>query len=396
MARRARRRVARPAPDLRVIAPCYETLASGYYRVLLPLKVLLDKGAIQAVWKGMLPKDSEGKLKVDDRVKDLMAKLLNWANVYFLEREERGGTLIPIIEKAKRLGKTVVMDIDDHVVAFPDIPCKPVADWWEEKVPDFLKVLGRIDLLITTTPRLATVYRQYMEPGSKAISISNYVDTHHPRWQIEKPATNGRLVIGWMGGPTHRDDLELLREPLKVILKQFPNTVFKYVGLEPEWIDELPQTQVIADAGYTNLAEYPAHFVDFDIGLIPLIRNEFNDLGKSDLKYLEYSMFGFPSVVSNVPAYQGAIHRKRGFLVQNTTDDWLRGIRILVTRQGLRHSMGLEAKAYVERHRSIHQNAHRWATAFREALTIRRRKLRAQKSRVGRSKLATADQNAGL
>jgi len=376
MAKRARRRIGRIIPSLKVIAPCYETLASGYYRVLLPLKILVDQGAIQAVWREMLPHDSEGKIRTDEKTKAFMAKLLNWANVFFLEREERADTLIPIIEKAKRLGKAIVMDIDDHVVSFPDIPFEAVATFWKEKVPDFLRVLGKIDLLIATTTRLAATYRQYMEPGSVAVCISNYVDTHHPRWRIEKPETNGQLIIGWMGGPTHRDDLELVREPLRIILNRFPNTCFKCVGMEPGWLDELPQAQVIADSGYTNLAEYPSHFVDFDIGLIPLIGNDFNRIGKSDLKYLEYSMFGLPSVVSNVPAYQGSVHRKRGLLVRNTTGEWVKGIEALVTRQNLRNSLGLSAKAYVEGHRAIHLHAHRWATAFREALAVRRRKLK--------------------
>ena len=102
----------------------------------------------------------------------------------------------------------------------------------------------------------------------------------------------------------------------------------------------------------------------------------------SDLKYLEYSMFGFPSVVSNVPAYQGSVHRKRGLLVRNTTGEWVRGIEALVTRQNLRNSLGLSAKAYVEGHRAIHLHAHRWAAAFREALAVRRRKLELKEVRT--------------
>lgn len=376
MAKRARRRVGRAVSPLRVIAPRYENLASGYYRVLLPLKTLLDQGAIQAVWRGMLPHDSEGKLITDEKARALMLKLLNWANVYFLEREEQADTLLPIIEKAKQIGKAVTMDIDDHVVSFPDIPFESVAAFWKENVPDFLRILGKIDLLITTTTRLAAAYQQYMEPGSKAVCIPNCMDTYHSRWKVEKPETNGQLIIGWMGGPTHKDDLELVREPLKIILNQFPNTCFKCVGMKPEWLDELPQAQVITDSGYTHLTEYPAHFVDFDIGLIPLIDNDFNRIGKSDLKYLEYSMFGFPSVVSNVPAYQSSVQHKRGLMVRNTTGEWVRGIRTLVTRQSLRRSLGLSAKAYVEGHRSIRFHAHRWAAAFKEALTIRRRKLK--------------------
>lgn len=378
MARGARKRIRQPRSDLRVIAPCYETLASGYYRILLPLKTLLDKRSIQAVWRGMLPTDSEGKLKVDPDLTKFMAKLLNWANVYFLEREERGDSLVPIIEKAREVGKAIVMDIDDHVVAFPDIPFEPVANYWKEKVPGFLKVLARTDLLVTTTPRLTSTYRKYMEPGSEAVCIPNCIDTYHSRWKVAKPRTDDRLIIGWMGGATHKSDLELLREPLKVILGQFSNVAFKFVGMRPDWIDELPESQVISDVGYTGLTEYPSHFADFDIGLIPLADNEFNGVGKSDLKYLEYSMFGFPSIASNVPAYQGTIQRKRGLLVQNTLDDWIRGIRVLVSGESLRRSMGLSAKAYVEGYRSIHGNAHRWATAFREALTIRQRKLRVQ------------------
>ncbi len=372
MARYGRVLQSRRQQPLRVIAPCYELAASGYYRVLLPLKVLLDRGAIEAVWKGMLPCKPGEKPERGSRLANLMAQLLNWANVYFLEREEREN-LIPILEKAKRLGKAIVMDIDDHVVAFPDIPQRQVSDFWKERVPYFLKILQQVDLLITTTDRLARSYKEYLGDGAETVSIPNFIDTRHPRWQVQpSEKTDGTITIGWMGGPTHIDDLELLREPLSIILNRYPKAVFKCVGLIPEWLDSLPSGQVVRSEGYSGLADYPKRFADFDIGLIPLTDNEFNRKGKSALKYLEYSMFGIASVVSKVPAYWGAVSRKRGFLTPNTTEDWIKSIETLITREALRKSLGNAAKDYVLKQRSIDGNAYRWAAAFEQARRIRR------------------------
>ncbi len=361
---------------IKVVAPSYEGMASGYYRVVLPVKILRAQGVIGAAWKDMvMPGKTDEDLKRDPSLASFLLKVLNWSNVIFLERETRAEELQPILEKAKLAGKALVMDVDDHVMSFPDIPCKPVAEYWQSNLPYFLSVLYTVDVLITTTWNLAREYQALLPEGSEAISIPNYIDTYEERWKIRKPLNPGVVTIGWMGGPTHSDDLEIVHEPVKAILAKYDNVVFKCVGLQPKWLDELPQEKVIRDEGYKGLAEYPSRFVDFDIGLIPLRDNDFNRVGKSDLKYLEYSMFGIASVVSKVPAYTGTVHKKRGILVSEDPKAWVDAMSGLIENLEFRSSIGHHAREYVMNYRSIIPNAYRWASAFERARKIRKRKL---------------------
>lgn len=351
---------------LRVLAPAYEQGASGYYRVEMPLLLLYNQKRIDALWRNALGV-TDARLQ-DDSYRSRMMDLISWANIIFLERDSRA-EIAPIITKCQEAGKKFMMDLDDHVACFSVISEPQVAQYWQEQYPRLLSILALVDGLICTTPRMASYYKPLMRRNAQVFHIPNYIDISAPRWAKAKALRkqmlpNELLTIGWMGGHTHADDLAIIRKALLKAMTTLPIKV-KFVGLVPDWASELPQSRVICDSGYTNLDTYPLRYCDLDIGLIPLARNEFNDVGKSDLKFLEFGVLGIPSVVSRSPAYGSVSHKRTGLIVDNNDDEWYTAIKYLVENKLERERLAVNVERYVLRQRTADNNVHRWSSAFK-------------------------------
>lgn len=353
---------------LRVLAPSYEMGASGYYRVELPLILLRHQKRMDCIWRNLL-QINDDMIRNDSDLRARLMSLVAWADIIFLERESREN-MASIINRCRESGKKIVMDIDDHVTRFVDIPSEQVAEYWRENSHGFLSILGLVDGLICTTDRMANFYQEFMKEGAKAYCIPNYIDTSTPRWKnaIEKRLqihNDDVFIVGWMGGHTHAKDLEIVRPALKRAIASLPIMV-KFVGLVPEWASELPQDRIICDSGYTTLDQYPSRYCDFDIGLIPLERNEFNDIGKSDLKFLEYGILGIPAIVSRSPAYNSVANKKTGLIVDDDADSWYNAIKYLIENEKLRKAISSNVIKYVFRQRSADNNVYRWADVFKD------------------------------
>jgi len=68
---------------------------------------------------------------------------------------------------------------------------------------------------------------------------------------------------------------------------------------------------------------------------IPLVDHPFNTQGKSDLKFLDYSMMGIATIASDRHPYNLTIkHGKNGLLVGDDPQEWLDAIYLLIAVDG--------------------------------------------------------------
>jgi glycosyltransferase involved in cell wall biosynthesis len=110
-------------------------------------------------------------------------------------------------------------------------------------------------------------------------------------------------------------------------------------------------------------------FMHFDIGLAPVTSARFNQ-AKSNLKWLEYSSIGVPTVASKVYPYEKSIeHGVTGYVCE-TEADWYQALTTLVNDAALRQRIGAQAKAHVWAHWGT-SRAHSWATLFTKLLRER-------------------------
>jgi glycosyltransferase involved in cell wall biosynthesis len=182
--------------------------------------------------------------------------------------------------------------------------------------------------------------------------MPNCVDVKN--FKKHKVKKSGIINIGWMGGSNHTNDLEMIRDTIQKILKKFPHVRFNTFGFQPEWAKTtehcIHHTWVTFDKYYKKLGS-----LDFDIGVAPLVDNEFNRC-KSNLRVLEYSAMAVPTVASRVVPFQDIRPNITGYLAKDQSE-WFAHLSALITRPKLRERIGNNAYNAIKRN----NNPDKWA-----------------------------------
>ena len=107
-----------------------------------------------------------------------------------------------------------------------------------------------------------------------------------------------------------------------------------------------------------------------DIGIVPIVdpdENKFNK-SKSNIKWLEYSHYGVPSVVSGFKPYVQHIDDGKTGLIAYDNQDWFDNLSKLIDDPLYRIKVGADAKKEVDLKFSIHNHAHKWYDLYMSAL----------------------------
>jgi predicted O-methyltransferase YrrM len=165
----------------------------------------------------------------------------------------------------------------------------------------------------------------------------------------------------------------VLRDVVKKLLQRNPHVDFVSAGSEDERVHDL--LKVPRDRRVTygpvdfNSGRLPEITAVMDIGLVPLVRNQFNE-GKSHLKGMEYAACGIPCVASPTESYREYWLKGRGeetgFLA-HTEKDWLEHLELLVNDDGLRRAMGRSARA-MARLNTIQEHGWKWESLYQRLL----------------------------
>jgi glycosyltransferase involved in cell wall biosynthesis len=260
------------------------------------------------------------------------------------------------MQGAREQGRRVIVDLDDDLWSLH--PSNPAyASWNGTGRLEILEAcLASADLVTVSTEDLLSVIR----PINRSVTvIPNMLPAEH--WPPERVRRGGgeRLVLGWAGSPTHGVDLAVLSGTVETLLDAYPDTEVAIAGMSR--VPFRPHDRIRFIDG-VMIEQYPSTLAQFDIGMIPLVDGRFNRC-KSDLKFLEYSMMGIPSVASKVGPYEGSVvHGVNGFLARNPKD-WLKHLRRLIEDAELRDSIGQAAREFAET-RTIQKNIGLWESAY--------------------------------
>ena len=215
------------------------------------------------------------------------------------------------------------------------------------------------DLVTTTTEYLANKLQQY---NPNVIVLENYIDLE--RWDLEPKYKNESkcIRIGWAGSVTHIKDLEFIEEPVKKICKEFPNVQLVLVG-EPRAKEMFIGCNKEVQLG-VPFTVWPKKLsgLRLDIGLAPLIHNDFNKC-KSRIKHYEYAINMIPAVYS--PTVYDEQHFDGYFgLVAPDKDRWYACLRNLVQSKELREDIANSAYGFVKAHKSLEKHIDLWEKAY--------------------------------
>lgn len=171
----------------------------------------------------------------------------------------------------------------------------------------------------------------------------------------KRPAQGSKIVIGYVGTPTHDDDLKVIQPAMEILSRRYPGRLdIQIVGgvstPQPPFGRKIP---LPSPSDYPSFCRWLQTTLRWDIGLAPLANSKFND-NKSYLKFLECAALGMAVVCSDAAEYRRVVqHNETGFLVRNTTEEWVDTLCKLIDDRELRSSITENSIRAVKDHHTV-------------------------------------------
>lgn len=388
---------------LRVAVVAKSTGFCFFYRLKWPLEALEKKGLIETIgvdWSNEKFRENKGKY---------MSDVLEWADVIVFQQGNPHEVLIRYSDlcNQKKIPKLFISEHDDDFsrvhpsnpyyreggleeiklkngkYVWKDNDLNDFLDEYKDKTEEEKKLLMfntfrnkatllnsfrslmYSDIITTTTPELASVFFNW---NQNVVVLPNFIN---PRvMPKENKKKRDHILIGWQGGDSHHQDLKMIMPALKAIKNKYKNKV-KFVFMGSPFINMYSEIDgefikwIAPEKFYKKFSENI-----FDIGLIPLVDpriNEFNN-SKSNIKWLEYSQYAIPSVVSGYKPYVQHIEHEKTGLLCYTVEDWYNSIEKLIEDPIYRFKLGSMAKMEVDGKFKIQNHAQKWYDLYMNAL----------------------------
>jgi glycosyltransferase involved in cell wall biosynthesis len=274
-----------------------------------------------------------------------------------------------VLALARSLGKPVIFDLDDLLFELPENHPDRLRFHFTDALLPMLQAVMEADLVTVATPPL----REYLLPINQNIAvIPNYLNDD--LWQFNSPLRpdngEGIIIIGYMGGHSHRPDLLLVLPALLNIAKKYPGEIlYQFWGIEPP-TELAPYSKVDwCPPGSLLYADFVDYFLTqtADIVIAPLGDNLFNSC-KSSIKYLEYGAFGSPGVYSRVQPYSDIITEGEDGFLAATQAEWERYLSNLIESRDLRIRVAQNAQRNIKENWLLSQNAHHQLQVYTDAV----------------------------
>jgi glycosyltransferase involved in cell wall biosynthesis len=258
------------------------------------------------------------------------------------------------INLAKSLNKKVLFDIDDLVfdTNYTDMhPYIKTLSQKEKKLYDkgvelIAKTLKLCEGAITTNEVLAKELNKYV----KNVFVNRNVPSEE-MWRLSQNALlmkinktkSSDIIIGYFSGSiSHNPDIEMLRNVLVKILREFKNVKLLLYGFlkVPNFLSEF-STQIIKRR-FIDWKLLPRIISNIDINIAP-IENIFFNEAKSENKWVEASLVKIPTVSSNYGAFKQVIHHNETGILCSNLNDWYISLKSLINDKLLRKTIGENA-----------------------------------------------------
>lgn len=279
----------------------------------------------------------------------------NGADIVVIQRV-LNSELPEVIANLRLLGTVVVYDIDDWYDGLPAY--NPASR--SIGTPEIAALHGSlraVDLITTSTSELAEGYAQF----NRTVVLPNYLDPHIWTGTDHLRFPYPTVRVGWMGSALWRSaDVDILKPWLSRWLNRTPEVEFVAAGSDANLLRYLQVEGLLCPPQKGFIRPYeqlPAMLAWFDIGLVPLAFNRFNQ-AKSWCKGMEYNAMGVPAIASASREYRKFIDPGvNGYLVKK---DWPSVLdRALDNLDTLRAGAKRTAARFF-----IDEHIHRWVDAY--------------------------------
>lgn len=315
---------------------------AGWYRCFFPAHYLEQEGHFaKAPPMGFFRQGQEVPLsngQLPDGWVDCIFGEWPDADIYVFQMPLEQGTPEQI-QKLQKQGKKVVVELDDDYLHIPAYnPFVGDARYLH-------KCVSIADAVSVSTPSLKSSYKHL----NKNITVLQN-RLYWPMWEevtLVYEQTWRQTRIGYMGIlDFHSADLEVIKPWFGKWINLHPQIEFVSAG-DSRIHDflEIPEAQrITTDSVDFRHLELGYITASFDIGLVPLVRNKFNE-GKSYLKGLEYSACGIIPIATPTEQYRTLIRDGVDGYLCDSPKAWIQTLDNLVARtKSERRSIAIAAR----------------------------------------------------
>lgn len=339
---------------MKVYLFCTDIAGSGHYRIIQPFMCLREKMDMRLVATVPQKYFEDGDLFVF----------------------HIGGTeqVLNLIRYCRKNGKATVIDVDDWWFGIPYThpdwihlrlyPRKFMEKCWEEATA-----------ITVPTKELKKKMLQY---NRNVFVIPNFLDLN--LWESEKTDVKSRIaqqvpkhnlleavIVGWAGGCSHYDDLMMFKDVVDGLMKSYDYVWLVLAGYDPGIFNDISRKIFVSPLPFKFL---PAALDVIDIGVAPLIDNEFNEC-KSPVKVLEYGMKEIPVVTSDVGPYRELKRRGAPILTaKNSVEDWLAALSLYISSEFTRVQDGSKLKQWVQKRYILQKNLYVYRRIWKKILEL--------------------------
>jgi len=278
--------------------------------------------------------------------------LIQLSALVFFYRVPAEPTVLELMQECKRLNVTTLFDVDDLIfdeaLLKENINIQRLPKKIQEQVfagaKTYSKAMCSTDLCSASTPVLAKEMER--TTGHKSHIIPNALDKEilHIAKELHRPDRSSQTVTIVYGSGTSTHDIDFLEAApaLLHILKTYPHVRFVIHGTLtlPESFNAV-KTQ-IKEIPFMPSSEYYQAISRYDINISPLEPTLFND-AKSNIKFIEASMFKIPTIASPVAEYKAIIEHQKNGLLASDEASWIDAFEYLIHDASRRKSIAEEA-----------------------------------------------------
>jgi glycosyltransferase involved in cell wall biosynthesis len=267
-------------------------------------------------------------------------------DIVFLQK-----TVPPIIFQrlVRHRNRNIVFDFDDAIFTLPAEShiSSSVHARHRRKLEH---ILSTSFCIIVGNSYLAEYARRF---NTRVFVVPSAVDCSQFK-PIARAQNKQQIVVGWCG-TDYMPHLSLLPEPLERVGKDYP-IIFRLIGaMGSQKIREVFASARHYQVEITDWVEpqcLPAKIAQFDIGVMPLIDDEWTR-GKCGYKALLYMSCGVPTICSPVGVNQDIIQDNVNGFLASDPDEWVDKLKRLVENQALRLALGKKGRQTVEQGYSL-------------------------------------------
>jgi glycosyltransferase involved in cell wall biosynthesis len=222
-----------------------------------------------------------------------------------------------------------------------------------------MKLLLRNAALVFASSHALLAYAERYNAHAYILATTIDTDTvyvsHGPRGK------DAKVVVGWTGSPSHLGNMRLLVEPIKRLAassipfrlmivgggEEIPALFSSIEGLDLEIVRIPPDSPLWKDP-----RNYVPYLQQFDIGLVPLEKTEFN-AGKDSHKIKEYMGCRVAAIASAWGEHFYMIEDGKTGRLVDTADDWYSALASLIQNPEERERLAAAGRAYICRESSL-------------------------------------------